>query len=61
MEDNSQRQDKKIVKVLREIVEGKDCPNFYLEFSLLDLRSNEIIGFEALAAGYGRTGPNRAG
>ena len=49
MEDNLQRQDK-IVKVLREIVEGKDCPNFYLEFQpKLDLRSNEIIGFEALA------------
>lgn len=49
MEDNLQRQDK-IVKVLREIVEGRDCPNFYLEFQpKLDLRSNEIIGFEALA------------
>lgn len=49
MEDNLQRQDK-IVKVLREVVEGRDCPNFYLEFQpKLDLRSNEIIGFEALA------------
>lgn len=49
MEDNLQRQDK-IVKVLREVVEGKDCPSFYLEFQpKLDLRSNEIIGFEALA------------
>ena len=62
MEDNLQRQDK-IVKVLREIVEGKDCPNFYLEFQpKLDLRSNEIIGFEALARlrmeELGQIGPN---
>ena len=62
MEDNLQRQDK-IVKVLREIVEGKDCPSFYLEFQpKLDLRSNEIIGFEALARlrmeELGQIGPN---
>ena len=40
----------KIVKVLREVIEGKDTESFYLEFQpKLDLMKDKVIGFEALA------------
>ena len=49
MEKRLLRQDK-IVKVLREVIEGKDTESFYLEFQpKLDLMNDKIIGFEALA------------
>jgi len=49
MEKRLLRQDK-IVKVLREVIEGKDTESFYLEFQpKLDLTKNKIMGFEALA------------
>ena len=49
MEKRLLRQDK-IVKVLREVIEGKDTESFYLEFQpKLDLMKDKVIGFEALA------------
>ncbi|MGA9517999.1 MAG: GGDEF domain-containing phosphodiesterase [Trichococcus sp.] len=49
MEKRLLRHDK-IVKVLREVIEGKDTESFYLEFQpKLDLMNNKVIGFEALA------------
>jgi diguanylate cyclase (GGDEF)-like protein len=49
MEKRLLRQDK-IVKVLREVIEGKDTESFYLEFQpKLDLLKDKVIGFEALA------------
>jgi diguanylate cyclase (GGDEF)-like protein len=49
MEKRLLRQDK-IVKVLREVIEGKDTESFYLEFQpKLDLKKDIVIGFEALA------------
>lgn len=49
MEKRLLRQDK-IVKVLREVIEGKDTESFYLEFQpKLDLMEDKVIGFEALA------------
>lgn len=49
MEKRLLRQDK-IVKVLREVIEGKDTESFYLEFQpKLDLKKDKVIGFETLA------------
>lgn len=49
MEKQLLRQDK-IVKVLWEVIEGKDTESFYLEFQpQLDLMEDKVIGFEALA------------
>lgn len=49
MEKQLLRQDK-IVKVLREVIEGKDTESFYLEFQpKLDLMKDKVNGFEALA------------
>lgn len=49
MEKQLLRQDK-IVKVLREVIEGKDSESFYLEFQpKLNLMKDKVIGFEALA------------
>lgn len=49
MEKRLLRQDK-IVKVLWEVLGGKDTKSFYLEFQpKLDLMKNKVIGFEALA------------
>ena len=49
MEKRLLRQDK-IVKVLREVIEGTDTESFYLEFQpKLNLMKDKVIGFEALA------------
>jgi len=49
MEKSLQREDK-IMKVLRDVIGGKDETSFYLEYQpKLDLNKNRIIGFEALA------------
>lgn len=49
MEKRLLRQDK-IIKVLWEVIEGKDTESFYLEFQpKLDLMKDKVIGFEALA------------
>lgn len=49
MEKSLQREDK-IMKVLRDVIGGKDETSFYLEYQpKLDLNKSWIIGFEALA------------
>lgn len=49
MEKSLQREDK-IMKVLRDVVDGKEKTSFYLEYQpKLDLNLNRIVGFEALA------------
>lgn len=49
MEKSLQREDK-IMKVLRDVIGGKDETSFYLEYQpKLDLNKSRIIGFEALA------------
>ena len=49
MADNLKRQDQ-IVKALRKVISGKETAGFYLMFQpKLDLATNTIVGFEALA------------
>ncbi|MDK2780811.1 MAG: hypothetical protein PWP61_1108 [Trichococcus sp.] len=49
MEKSLQREDK-IMKVLRDVVDGKGKTSFYLEYQpKLDLNLNRVISFEALA------------
>lgn len=40
----------KLVKVLRDVISGKDTTSFYLEYQpKIDLSTNRVMGFEALA------------